>query len=69
MDVPYFSFDDWQKRFFAHHMAARAAAKNPMPATIPMEIALFLRYAGTSRLTRSLVATSSDIDIAATSNV
>lgn len=50
-------------------MAARAAAKNPMPATIPMEIALFLRYAGTSRLTRSLVATSSDIDIAATSNV
>lgn len=65
----YFSLDDWQKRFLAHHIAARAAARNPIPATMPIEIALFLRYAGTSRLTRSLVATSSEIDIAATSNV
>lgn len=58
-----------QNLFLAHQTAAKVAAKNPIPATMPIEIALFLRYAGTSKLIRSLVASSSESDIAATSKV
>lgn len=51
MMLNYFSSGGFrQKRFFAHQIVPSAAAKKPMPATIPMEMARFLRYAGTSKV-------------------
>lgn len=41
--LDYFSLVGWQNRFLAHHTAANAAARKPIPATIPMEIARLRR--------------------------